>query len=54
LGPKLHMSWLASKLVAQLISITLFKTTRIIYEASDSERWHMAKQKACLCIFKKK
>ena len=28
--PKLHMSWLLSKLVAQLISVTLFQTTRTI------------------------
>ena len=46
LGPKLLMSWLASKLVAQLISVTLFKTTRTIYGASGNGRWHMVKQEA--------
>jgi len=54
LGPKLLMSWLASKLVAQLISVTLFKTTRTIYGASGNGRWHMVKQEGCLCIFRKK
>ena len=54
LGQKLHMSWLVSKLEAQLILVTLFETTRTIYGASDNGRWHMVKQEACLCIFRKK
>jgi hypothetical protein len=35
IGPKAAQNWLAFKLVAQLISVTLFKTTKTIYEAGD-------------------
>jgi hypothetical protein len=38
--------------VVHPISVILFVITRIIYGPSASERWHMVKQEACLCIFK--